>query len=804
MNWIIRKDGYDREDVTAAENRFLCANGYLGVRGSLDEYRRDLLPAINLAGVYDQVGEKWREPVNAPNALFTAVRVGGEYLVLPEKPAQEHSEELDFRYGIYRRRTKWRLLSGTVEIESERFASLAEPHLICQRVRVRADFHADIEIETGIDTDIWEINGPHFDRFTYQGESGGELRDRNEIVDVREARHLGCVGTTHEKGSRIAVAEGYAANHAHEHREKLNIVGRIGDGTAAVVGAGTIAERRDSSENAKEMGTSSGIYHRIFRIPEIGETFTIERRIAIYTSEDQAEDLIKEQEEGRAEYLTNKLIRSTDETSYDELLAQHKAQWDRIWERAQVEIGGDPEAEQALNYSIYHLMSIAPRACASRSIPARGLSGQTYKGAVFWDTEMFMMDLFLNTFPEEAKKLIRYRIDTLPGALQKAKEYGYDGAFYAWESQEGGFDGCTNYNVVDVFTGRPMRTFFRDRQYHISAAVVYALKRYLEVTGDREILQEGGAEMIVQCARFYDSLLMCKAHSEEYQILDAIGPDEYHEHVRNNGYTNRMAKMVFETAAEVLRDLCRGSEQSARTDRSGEETEKLSGMLSEQEADELVKRFLEDAEHLVQQRPQQDGTHAGIAEQFDGYFALEDCTLDEVRSRILNPREYWGGAYGVASQTQIIKQADVVAQIALFPEEYTEAERKANWDYYEPRTEHGSSLSATMYGLLACDNGEPDKAYPFFMKSAKADLVGGGKEWAGEIYIGGTHPAAAGGAYMIATRGFAGLTVSDNQLKISPHLPSGWTSLAFTVAFRGKYYRVEVTQDGARVVELSE
>ena len=157
---------------------------------------------------------------------------------------------------------------------------------------------------------------------------------------------------------------------------------------------------------------------------------------------------------------------------YEDAIEKHKDKWNSLWENSQVIVEGDDKAMEALNYSLYHLHCIAPRHTDSLSIAARGLSGQTYKGAVFWDTEMFILDFFLMTEPKVAKSLMKYRIDSLSGAKEKAKSYGLDGAFYAWESQEGGFDACSDYNVVDVFTKRPMRTFFKDKQVHISSAVV--------------------------------------------------------------------------------------------------------------------------------------------------------------------------------------------------------------------------------------------------------------------------------------------------------------------------------------------
>ena len=441
---------------------------------------------------------------------------------------------------------------------------------------------------------------------------------------------------------------------------------------------------------------------------------------------------------------------------------------------------------EALNYSLYHLHCIAPRHTDSLSIAARGLSGQTYKGAVFWDTEMFILDFFLMTEPKVAKSLMKYRIDSLSGAKEKAKSYGLDGAFYAWESQEGGFDACSDYNVVDVFTKRPMRTFFKDKQVHISSAVVYGIGKYLKTTGDTSILSEGGAHTIIECALFYYSLLLKRAVRDYYEIHDVIGPDEYHERVNNNGYTNRMAKYTFEEAVNLI---------NLKDELSEEEQE----ILSQYDLDDLKNKFTDAAENLFIPQPNE----SGVIPQFDGYFDLEDASIDEVRSRLLDPKEYWGGAYGVASHTQVIKQADVVTWLNMFSKEFDLDTMLKNLEYYETRTEHGSSLSACMYALLACKCNRHDKAYDFFMKSASADIKQGGKEWAGLVYIGGTHPAAAGGAYMVALQGFGGLSFDGDEIIVKPNLPEGWNRLCFRVNYNNKLYEIDINEAGVTKKELS-
>ena len=247
-----------------------------------------------------------------------------------------------------------------------------------------------------------------------------------------------------------------------------------------------------------------------------------------------------------------------------------------------------------------------------------------------------------------------------------------------------------------------------------------------------------------------------------------------------------MAKFVLEQAAELLKQC--DADENLRMD------------MEEYDRKELAERFLADAGKLYLPKPDEEG----IIEQFDGYMEREDTTVEAVRARLLNEKEYWGGAYGVAADTQIIKQADIVTWLVMFPEDFTEEIKWKNWCYYEPRTEHGSSLSACMYSILACVCGRPDEAYPFFLKSAQADIKGGGKEWAGTVYIGGTHPAAAGGAYMTVVKGFGGVYIEDGKIKAKPQLPAGWRKLRFCMYYQNECYEITETPDAAEIRKVGD
>ena len=712
--------GYDPERSVQDGNRFLLAYGYLGIRGTAEEADRTALPAVNLAGVYDRYRDLWREPVNAPMGLYAKLTLNGKPMALGEATPIEHTLSLDCRHGILSRKTDF----GAVMLCSKRIASLAEPHLLAAELAFTFAEGGEAVLTAGISTDLWDLNGPHLFGFRY---TTGDV--------------LLCEAVTGELHIPVAVSQsiGYAFPAAESFR---------------------VAE--------------TGVFRELRFTAKPGDMVRVSIFSAVYTGLDVA--ACARSAAGLCAYAK--------EIGFDACHKAHSAAWDAVWARCEVSVDGDADAAQALFASQYYLNSIAPRHANNLSIPARGLSGQTYKGAIFWDSEIFLFPMFVYTQPEVAASLLRYRIETLPGARAKAREYGYRGAFYAWESQEGGAEGCTNFNVVDVFTHRPVRTYFRDKQIHISGDVAYALWEYYRITGDRTLLEQGGAEVILECARFYLSRASAHLDRDGIDFADVIGPDEYHERVTDNAFTNRLIRYCMENALRL---------EFVFSDRP-KEWDALLDKLDYREDRKLLKSAVE--------RIRRPHLRNGVIEQFDGYFDLEDCPLETVRSRLAHPREYWGGDHGVAGTTQIIKQADVIALMALFPEDFSDEEVAENWAYYEPRTEHGSSLSACMYALTACRIGRPESAWKHFMNTASIDLIGGGKQWAGDIYIGGTHPAANGGAWMIAVLGFAGLSVQNGKVQLRPHLPKEIRRLQFPIELCGKRYLVTVTHEGGTVTEL--
>jgi kojibiose phosphorylase len=474
---------------------------------------------------------------------------------------------------------------------------------------------------------------------------------------------------------------------------------------------------------------------------------------------------------------------------YARLWTEHTRVWDGIWDRSRVEIDGDELAQTLIRYNIYHNVIATPAHTEHLPIGARGLSCQAYQGAAFWDQEIFNLPMFVYTRPDVARRILIYRYKTLDGARRKARRLGYYGAFYAWVSGDDGREICPSYFFIDVLTGRRIHNHFNDWQIHISPDVGYAVWHYYRVTGDTAFLRDYGAEILLEVSRFLVSHAYFKKDKDRYEFVRLLGPDEYHENVDNNFFTAYQAKYVLERTLESY-DLLK--EQAP---------ERLSEIIQRIGLTEQTLALMHEmAEKVYVPHPDPETL---LIEQFDGYFDMEDITPERLAERLLDSSEYWGWPNGIATETQVTKQADVVQQFMLHPESHSTAVMQANWDYYEPRTQHGSSLSPSVYAVVAAWIGYPQRAYDYFLRSATVDLFNTNKAVSGGTFIGGIHTAACGAAWQIVVHGFLGMRVDPaGELTLDPHLPEQWNGVRCTVTVAGTQLEVYAGPEGVTVGSL--
>ncbi|HXU98947.1 MAG TPA: beta-phosphoglucomutase family hydrolase [Caulobacteraceae bacterium] len=454
-----------------------------------------------------------------------------------------------------------------------------------------------------------------------------------------------------------------------------------------------------------------------------------------------------------------------------DLIASHRAAWSRRWEASDIRLDGDAEAQRALRFAAYHLISAADPADDRVSIGARALTGLGYSGHVFWDTDIYMLPFFALTWPEAARALAMYRFHTLPAARAKAAKFGARGAFYAWESADTGED-VTPASVVGP-AGLAIPIKVAREEQHISADVAYGAWNYWRLTGDDVFLLEAGAEIIIETARFWASRAEPGGDGKRH-IRGVIGPDEYHQGVDDDAYTNGMARWNLATARAVV---------AAMAQRRPGPWAELRARLGLEDAE------LEDWSAAARDLYTGLDPKTDLIEQFRGYFALKD--LPGFISRIV-PVDVLLGLDQVV-RTPVIKQPDVLMLIHLLWDEFTPEVREANFRYYEPRCAHGSSLSPCIHALLAARLGDMALAEKYFRQASEIDL----SDNMGNASA-GVHAAALGGLWQAAVFGFAGLTLGDDGPRLDPKLPPAWRELSFRIRWRGTDYALNTSAPGAK------
>jgi trehalose/maltose hydrolase-like predicted phosphorylase len=432
-----------------------------------------------------------------------------------------------------------------------------------------------------------------------------------------------------------------------------------------------------------------------------------------------------------------------------------------------VRIDGPVDDQRAIRFAIFHLIQSTSVFDASVGTAAKGLTGPGYKGHVFWDTEVFMLPFFLGTDPRTARRLLEYRYLTLVGARKNARGAGYEGAMIAWESTETGEETCPPF-VPDPKTGEPVRVLTGEMEHHISADVAYGAWLYLRSSNDLRFRRYRYRELLFETARFWASRVSLNEGKECYEISAVIGPDEYHENVDNNVFTNWMAAWNLTTAAEEARTMRRQAGQ----------TKPPAALLASR--DEAA-RWREIASQLYIPPLGKDL----LREQHDGFFRLRRADPETLTSR--NSKLTEKARMSRIAGSQVLKQADAVMVYMLFPDRFSLEEKTANFDFYEPRTTHDSSLSPSVHSIVASDLGRHQQAYRYFRQSAYLDLhdrMGNTAQ--------GLHCACLGGTWQSVIRGFLGIRLEEQELSLRPRLPRVWKGVNTQIRHRGRWYVVEV------------
>lgn len=456
---------------------------------------------------------------------------------------------------------------------------------------------------------------------------------------------------------------------------------------------------------------------------------------------------------------------------FEDLLNEHEKEWEKRWQIADIKVHGYERLERSLRFASYHMLSATTVNEGRTSIGPRGLSGVAYHGHVFWDTEVFLLPFLTWIWPEAARSCLLYRHRTLPAARQRAVSFGYEGAMYAWESTDTGEDKTPDFGVMP--DGSSIRILNGEQENHITADVAYAVIHYWRGSGDDDFMLRYGAEILIECARFWRSRVSLA--NDAYVIRSVIGPDEYHEGVDNNAFTNAMARWTILQAESYLRELSE---------------------LDRKAAQALMSRL------NVSEREMADWRHAGdlivrssflqddLVEQFDGFFGLDSVDVASyLRAGV--PLDIAIG-HEAMQKIRAVKQADVVMAICLMPWLWTEASARRNFEYYEPITCHTSSLSPPVHALVAASLREGELCRKYLEWAMDIDLTESFRGAAGGVRI-----ASLGALRQTALFGLAGFKFNSEEIGFDPFLPDPISGLECSLHWRKR--RVDVQIDSTKV-----
>jgi len=772
--WTLAYDSFEPEEEGLREALTSTGNGYFCTRGALSWAEAD---GVSYPGTYTHGGFN-RETtimagvpvlnedlVNLPNWLLLELRIEGEEAIgVNNVEILSYRQEYDVRNALLKRNQRFRDRAGReTTLETRRFVSMADMHQAAMEWKITPEnWSGTVEIITALDGRVTnrgvaryrELEGRHLDPVsprTFGPEIIAlEARTRQSLIYVAEAARTRIYRgdeQLHASCSLYQMQDYIHQVHAFEVREK--------------------------------------------------EPVRVEKMVAFYTSRDAAIN----------EPLVNAGKAVGRYPTFDEAFERHARAWDELWEACDVRVPKDERVQLLLRVHIAHILQVCSPHTADldAGVPARGLNGEAYRGHVFWD-ELYIYPFLNFRLPEITRELLMYRYRRMDEARAAAKEAGYKGAMFPWQS---GSDGQEETQVVHLNpkSGK-WEPDLSHNQRHVSAAIFYNIWRYYQATGDFEFILDYGAEMMLEIARFWSSIAHFNPERGRYEIHGVMGPDEFHEKhpgsdeegLRNNAYTNVMVAWICETIQEVLNLLPERQRRSlcARIGLTDEEMETWRDM-----SHKMFVPFHEDPAH-----------GSGIISQFEGYEDLEELDWDAYRAKYGNIQRLdriLKAEGDDPDRYKLAKQADTVLLFFLFPErelrhiferlgyKYASDLVEKNVAYYDRRTSHGSTLSFVAHaGILA--NLDPESSWERYLVALESDV--------GDVQGGttqeGIHMGVMAGTLDLIQRGYMGSEIRDGVLYFDPKPVGNLDGLSFPMRFRGMPLEVALEGDKLTVAAQSD
>jgi alpha,alpha-trehalose phosphorylase len=729
--WCITESGFDTASHFLNETLFALGNGYVGLRGSHEEGYTGPA-ATSLDGSYLN-GFYESEPIVYPEAAFGLARTNQFMLNVPNAKGISLSlggEQFDLLAGTLSDYRRSLDFRTGVLVRSLEWTAPSGKRLAIRSRRVVCFVHKHV---FAIEYEVTPLNfsGPLRLVSSVDGAvSNQQAGDDPRVGSAVSGPALQLVSVEQQGG--------FSAITQRTHNSGFTLVSAIDSSVAGSDGAAW----RDG-QVAGQAFDIEAVEARPVKLTKFG---------AYFSSRDYPADQLID--------LAREALAQAKEAGFDALCAQQQEYLADFWAEADVEIDGDEALQQGIRFNQFHLLQSVGRD-GKTNIAAKGVTGEGYEGHYFWDTEIYIFPFFLYSKPEIAKKLLEYRHAGLAKARERARQMSHaKGALYPWRTIAG--DECSAYFPAG------------SAQYHINADIAYSIKLYYEASGDLDYMAEAGAEIVLETARIWIGIGNYD-RAGRFCINEVTGPDEYTALINNNYYTNAMAQMHLRFAADIADTL--GRERPQALARIAALTALEPGETAE---------WRRAADHMALPYDAALGIHA----QDDSFLSKK------VWDFAATPKEHYPLLLNyhpmVIYRHQVCKQADVVLALLLLSDRFTLDDKRRDFDYYEAVTTHDSSLSSCIFSIIASEVGYHDKAYEYFMETARLDL----DDTHGNTHY-GVHTAAMAGTWMGVSYGFAGMRVVDGALRFNPTLPARWRHYQFKIHLRGALLQVRV--DAAQV-----
>ena len=719
--WLLKENKWNKKMQSSRESQFALGNGFIGSRGILEEVPFDARPGTYIAGLYDKTGAQVTELVNLPNPINLRITAGGERLGAGTMDIMEHERVLDMKHGLLTRRTIYQNShKKRFDYQSMRFVSMRNKHIIAMQVYITPlDEQASFTVGNLLDLSVTNVG------FLTEGN-----KKHFRIEDVSQF----------DTGEYLAVRT----------LEKDILV---------AYGKSMIIEKGSSNRFARHVTTQIKL--------KKNQTACVTTIFSIFTSYDKNAKKIKPVVKG--------FLKKSANMGFERILHEHVVSWEKLWQASEIRIKGAPKDEKALHFNLYHLLICGREANGESSIGAKTLSGEGYRGHIFWDAAIFILPFFLYNRPKVAKNMLLYRYNRLDAARRIAESRGFKGAMFPWESADTGEE--TTPAWAKNFDGSLIHIRTHEMEHHITADVAYAVYHYYVATQDIRFMLKHGFEVIFETARFWASRVEYNSKLKKYEIKHVIGPDEFHEDVDNNAYTNCMARFNLLVGYGMHQKMKR---------RYPMEYKRLSKKIGLKNSEVVEWKKIVPKIVLNVKRN-------GLIEQFDGYFRKKKVELKNLKRHPIPPIPKSIKLKDIG-KTQLVKQADVVMLLYLLSDNFDLKTKEKNFYYYLKRTVHKSSLSAAVHAAMAVEIGDIDAAYKYFEVAANMDLT---------LLYGNTsdgmHAASLGVTWQAVIHGFAGIKILNETLSINPRLPDGWKEVSFCLKWQGYNLKIAINHTRLRL-----